>query len=309
MDLSIVIPCYNEEQNVPLMYQRLTAVLQKLKLEYEIIFVDDASTDNTFKEAAKLNGKDARVKVIQFRKNSRKAAAIMAGLKMSQGKRILTMDGDLQDEPNEVPNFLSAMDKTQEDIIVGWKFHRQDPWHKIIPSRIFNWLVRKLTRIKIHDSDCNYRLMTRQLADELDVYGGLFRYIPSIANSMGFKVGEIKVKHNERMYGVSKWGLGRIVKGSLDLVTVKFLIDYKNSPLYLFGVLGAVMFAFGFISGIYLLYEKFALHLSIAGRPLLLLVLLLLILGMQFLSLGLIAEFIRAEPRKQTSSQIKQVLQ
>jgi len=307
-DLSIVIPCYNEFENIPLMHKRLTQVLAKLNINYEIIFVDDASTDQSFAAMKKLHEKDPHVKLIQFRKNSKKASAIMAGLRLSSGDKILTMDGDLQDEPNEISNFLNAMQTQKLDLVVGWKHERKDPWHKTIPSKIFNFLVRKLTRIKLHDSDCNFRLMTKELAEQLDVYGGLFRYIPSIAVSMGFKIGEIKVKHNPRMFGVSKWGASRIIKGALDLLTVKFLIDYKNSPLYFFGVLGLVLFGLGFISGLLLIWEKFFLGLAIAGRPLLFLTVLLILLGVQFLFFGLLAELMRADPRRPASYQIKTVL-
>lgn len=308
VDLSIIIPCYNEVENVPLMHKRLTQVLSKLGIDYELIFVDDASTDSSFSTMQKLHEKDKHVKVIQFRKNSKKAFAIMAGLRLASGRMLLTMDGDLQDEPTEIPHFIDALKQQHLDLVVGWKHERKDPWHKTIPSKIFNFLVRKLTRITIHDSDCNFRLMTRELAEQLDVYGGLFRYIPSIANSMGFKIGEIKVKHNPRMFGKSKWGTGRIIKGALDLLTVKFLIDYKNSPLYFFGVLGLILFLLGCVAGVLLLWEKFLLGLAIAGRPLLFLTVLLILLGVQFLFFGLLAELMRSDPRKPTNFQIKTVI-
>jgi len=310
VELSIIIPAYNEEDNVTLLYQELKKVLDKQNTSYEMIFVDDGSTDQTFSRLQKLHHLDRKIKVIRFRRNFQKAAALMAGFTLASGNFILTMDADLQDEPKEIPRFLETIKQNPHlDLVVGWKYKRHDPWHKKIPSRIFNSLVRKLTGIRIHDSDCNFRLMRREVIESIDLYGGLYRYIPSLAHSKGFRVGEIKVTHNPRKFGKSKFGAGRLIKGALDLLTIKFLIDYKKSPLYLFGTIGVVTFGLGFLSGLYLLLLKIITGAAIGQRPLLLLSVLLLIMGIQFLSFGLVAEMIQAgEKRKTPPYQIRTIL-
>lgn len=304
-DLSIVIPAYNEEGNVAELYRQIIESCKRIKESFEIIFIDDGSIDGTFAELKRIHSKDKKVKVISFQRNFHKAAALMAGFKASKGAFILTMDADLQDDPSEIPNFFRAMKENSKlDLIVGWKYFRKDSWHKRFASKIFNFFVRKLTNIKVHDADCNFRLMKKKLVDSLDVYGGLYRYIPSIAHSLGFGVGEIKVVHHPRFSGKSKFGIGRLIKGALDLLTIKFLITYRRSPLYFFGSIGLILSGAGSIAAIYLAYIRLFLGQEIGQRPLLLLSALLIIVGIQFLSLGLIAELVQADSQKKSTQYI-----
>ena len=292
MDISIVIPAMNEEGNVGPLYKKIVSALRPVTKRFEIIYVDDGSTDSTPEKVIALRRKDSRVHLIQFSRNFGKASALSAGLEASNGKFIVTMDADLQDDPEEIPRMLEKL-KHGYDLVVGWKYKRQDPFlTKILPSKIFNFLIRVLHGVKIHDSDCNFRMMRKEVAKDLLFYGGLFRYIPSLAYWNGYKVTEIPVIHHKRFSGKSKWGAGRLLKGSLDMLTVTFLIKYKSSPLYFFGASGLVLFFLGFLGGLNLLYSKYIKGQLIAGRPLLLLTILLIILGAQFIFFGLLGEML-----------------
>ena len=290
-ELSIVIPVMNEEKNVGPLHRRLTEVIRPLKLDYEILFVDDGSTDHTFDELKLVHAKDKRVKVIQFRKNFEKAVALIVGLKEAKGDYIITMDGDLQDNPDEVPRLIEKIKHDNLDLVVGWKYKRKDPMAKIIASRLFNGLVRMMTKARIHDVDCNFRIMKKEVAEEINFYGGLYRYIPVLAQAKGFKVGEIKVEHQERKFGKSKYGFGRLFKGFLDLFTMKFITTYTKRPMHLFGSLGILFTGAGTLISLYLL-ALWLQHNIIGNRPLLLLGILLIVLGIQFFSLGLLGELI-----------------
>jgi glycosyltransferase involved in cell wall biosynthesis len=301
VELSLVIPAFNEEKNVSLLYEKLKPILDKLNRSYEIIYVDDGSTDQTFSMLEQLHQKDQNVKVIQFRRNFQKAAALSAGFFRAKGSIIITMDADLQDNPDEIPKFLDQINNGS-DLVVGWKYKRKDSWTKTVPSKIFNILVRSLTGIKIHDSDCNFRAMKADVIKDMNIYSGLYRYIPSIASSHGAKIDEIKVVHHSRKFGKSKYGFGRLFKGVFDLLTVKFLLSYAKRPLHFFGGIGTFLFFVGFVLGFYLLYLKYFLNLLIGSRPLLILSLLFIILGAQFISIGLIGEMITSnsyQPEKQ----------
>ena len=308
IELSIIIPAYNEAKNVTLLKNRLTIVLDKIdKKNHEIIFIDDGSKDKTYQELKELHKKDKKVKIIRFKRNFGKAAALSAGFELAKGKLILTMDADLQDDPREIPRLLNKLGKGY-DLVVGWKYKRKDPYiTKVIPSKIFNFLVRKLTKIKLHDSDCNFRLMKKEVLDNLAIYGGLYRYIPSLTASKGYRIGEIKVRHNPRKHGKSKFGFTRLFKGTFDLITIKYLISYSQSPLYFFGGIGLFFESIGFILGLYLLHVKLILKELIGTRPLLFLVILLIILGIQLISLGLIAEMI-VHTHKKSNYLIKNTL-
>jgi glycosyltransferase involved in cell wall biosynthesis len=289
--LSVIIPAYNEDRNIAAIYRELAGVLKQISKGYEIIFVDDGSVDNTLEELKKLRKSDKKVKIISFTKNFKKASALAVGLKSASGKFVVTMDADLQDDPAEIPKLLKKMDQGF-DMVVGWKYPRKDSLTKIISSKIFNTLVRTLTKLKIHDCDSNFRIMKKEVIPYLDLYSGLYRYIPVIAYRKGFNVGEIKVKHKPRLHGKSKYGITRLYTGFLDLVTIKFLLEYNKRPLHFFGGLGSILLSLGLISGLYLLYIKFILDELIGQRPLLVLTILLLFLGMQFISIGLIGEMI-----------------
>lgn len=297
LDLSVVIPVYNEEKNVKILYNHLIKILDSIKLSSEIIFVDDGSTDNTTSILRQLAAKDKGLVVLSFQKNFQKAAALTAGFDCARGQYILTMDGDLQDNPDEIPRFLHKI-KSGYDMIVGWKARRKDPFTKVIMSKLFNGLIRLLFHIKIHDNDCNFRLFRSQITQHLHIYGGLYRYIPVIAYAKGFKIGELKVHHLHRRYGKSKYGYKRIFRGGLDLITIKFLTSYYSSPLHFFGYLGGGISFIGLVLGIYLTILQQIYHQAIGNRPLLFLSMLLIIVGIQLISLGLIGEMIVSTTNK-----------
>jgi glycosyltransferase involved in cell wall biosynthesis len=294
--LSVVIPVYNEEGNIRQLYSELSAVLGGVVKagnaeSYEIIFVDDGSTDKSFDIIKEIHQKDPNVKALQFRRNFGKSAALSAGFEKAKGDIIFTMDGDLQDDPKEIPNFLKKLDDGY-DLVVGWKYKRRDPQTKRVPSKIFNTLTAYLTNVKIHDMNCCFKAYRREAIKNVNLYGELHRYIPALVYWRGYKVSEIKVNHRPRMHGKSKYGPMRLVKGFLDLLTVKFLISYSTRPLHLFGILGLLSTFAGLIIGLYLLYIKFFLNELIGERPLLFAAMLLIIVGLQMVSMGLLGEMI-----------------
>ena len=297
MELSIVIPAYNEEENVTEIYNSLSDVAKKSGKTYEIIFVNDGSTDNTLAKLKKLRGIDKKIKIISFTKNFKKASALAAGLKAASGKFIVTMDADMQDDPYEIPKLLEKMEEGY-DMVIGWKYPRKDPLSKVLASRIFNLLVRIVTGLKIHDCDSNFRAMKKEVIPHLELYSGLYRYIPVIAHQKGFKLSEVKVKHQSRMHGKSKYSITRLYTGFFDLITIKFLLEYNKRPLHFFGSIGSLFLSSGLMAGIYLLYLKYILGNTIGQRPLLILTILLIFLGMQLISIGLIGEMIANSSQK-----------
>ena len=290
-ELSIVIPVLNEEKNIPILVDRIKGVMSGVDSNYEIIFVDDGSTDGTFNVLKSLYEKNIVHKVIEFRRNFGKSAALSAGFKYVEGNIIITMDGDLQDDPVEIPNFIEKVNEGY-DLVVGWKFNRKDPLSKTIPSKIFNKLTSALTGLEIHDFNCGFKAYKKDIVKNLKIYGELHRYIPVLAHWMGYHVCEIKVKHHARKYGKTKYGISRLIKGFLDLITITFLTQYTKRPLHLFGAIGLLSTFVSFILGLYLLYIKYGLGLKIGDRPLLLLVILLAVLGIQLISIGLLGEMI-----------------
>jgi len=287
---SIIIPVHNEAENIIPLYSRLAPVLDKLPLKSEVIFVDDGSTDNTFETVQSLCKKDPRVRGIRFLRNFKKSAAYMAGFRASRGEIIITIDGDLQDDPEEIPRFIEAINKY--DLVVGWKFKRKDPLMRRMTSKMFNFLNSKFFGLKLHDCDCGFRAMKSKVAKELNLYGDLYRYIPVLVSSLGYTVGEIKVKHHERRVGKSRYGTKRLLTGSFDILTVKYMVDSNERPLHLFGGLGLAFSLLGFIVCFYLLLLKILYGAIIMDRPLLLLGILLIILGIQFIMLGFIGDMI-----------------
>jgi len=290
MDISIIIPVYNEEANIIPLYKELKQAMDKIRKEYEVIFVDDGSNDGTFERLSEINRTDRNVRVIQFTKNFQKAAALTAGFKEAKGEAIVTIDGDLQDDPNEIKKILDEIKNC--DLVVGWRYNRADKFTKKIASSIFNRLVKFTTGIKIHDSDCNLRAIKDYVAKDLNIYGGLYRYIPIIAHNKGYVVKEVKVNHRKRLYGKSKYGAKRLFGGVLDLITIKFLISYTKKPMHLFGYFGFISTFIGSLFGLYLLIIKYVYNNPIANRPLLFLSILLVLVGVQFFSIGLIGEMI-----------------
>ncbi len=290
-DISIIIPVWNEEDNIKPLHKALNQVMRKTNKYYEIIFIDDGSTDNTAKAIKSLGRKDRHIHLISFRRNFGKSAALLAGFEKAKGKFIITMDGDMQDDPNEIPNFIRKMNEGY-DMVVGWRFKRQDSVTKRLASKFFNRLAACITGLNIHDSNCCFKMLTRDVVKEMKMYGELHRYIPALAHWRGFRVTEIKVQHHPRVYGKSKYGVGRLVKGMLDLITIKFLNSYGKRPMHIFGSLGIISLLAGLIINLYLFYIRIFLFEPIGHRPLLILGVLLMVLGVQFISIGLLGEMI-----------------
>jgi len=257
MDISVVIPVWNEEENIRPLHRQLSSVMNKTKKNYEIIFVDDGSTDQTRKAIESLMKKDRRLKLVKFRRHSGKSDALSAGFEKAAGRYIITMDGDLQDDPREIPNFIRKINQGY-DMVVGWKFKRHDPITKRLPSRFFNWLTARISGLPIHDSNCGFKMFRREAAEDISLYGELHRYIPALAHWQGYRVTEIKVEHHPRAFGKSKYGISRLVKGMLDLVTIKFLDTYGKRPMHLFGSLGIFSLTAGFLVNLYLVFDKLA---------------------------------------------------
>jgi len=290
-DLSIIIPINNEEGNIGPLHQKLFEQLQRVQRNYEIIIVDDGSTDSTFEKITQLHMQDPYIKIIKFRKNFGKSTALNVAFHYAKGQIIITMDGDLQDEPEEIPRFISKIDEGY-DLVCGWKYPRRDPITKTLPSRIFNGIICFITGLDLHDFNCGFKAFRKRALEDLHLYGEMHRYIPALINWNGYKITEIKIMHHARSSGKSKYGVSRLVKGLLDLITVKFLIDYSSRPLHAFGLPGIVSLSVGLIIGIYLLLLKYVDNVLIGDRPLLLLSVLLILIGIQFISLGLIGEML-----------------
>ncbi len=290
MDVSIVIPMLNEEESLPELTERIHAQVTAMHLEHEIIFVDDGSTDRSFETLVRLKEKYPAIKIIRFRRNFGKSAALCVGFEKAAGTYVITMDADLQDDPAEIPNLIAELEKGF-DLVSGWKKKRHDPISKTIPSKLFNLTTQKLTGIKIHDFNCGLKAYRSEVIKAIPVYGELHRYLPVLAHWQGFKVGEIVVKHHERKFGVSKFGIRRFFSGFFDLLTVLFITRYRQKPLHLFGFFGL---AFGFAGIAILTYLSILWFqgIGIGHRPLLFLGVLLVIVGAQSFSLGLIGEMI-----------------
>jgi len=289
-ELSVIVPLFNEEKSLSSLYSELKSALKSFGKSYEIVFVDDGSRDNSWSVLESLHAADKEIRGIQFRKNSGKAAALSAGFKYAQGKVIVTMDADLQDDSGEIPKFIKKLDEGY-DLVSGWRFKRQDPISKTLPSKIFNYLTSMLSGVKIHDFNCGFKAYRKEVVKDIQLYGELHRYIPVLAHWRGYEVGEIKVRHHPRAHGKSRYGTTRLFKGFTDLLTVMFLTRYMKKPLHLFGAIGLLLFLLGFIVNIYFAVLWF-LGQGIWGRPLLLLGILLMLIGFQVISTGLIGEII-----------------
>jgi glycosyltransferase involved in cell wall biosynthesis len=293
--ISVVVPVMNEEQNVRLLFEKLSAQLDQLEKSYEIVFVDDGSTDKTFVELRKLHDENPGVvKVIRFRRNFGKTPALVAGFARSRGEVVFTMDGDLQDDPEEMPNFLAKLDEGY-DLVTGWKFPRLDPLSKTFPSRIFNRMVGTLTGMHLHDINNGFKAYRREVIEDphLKLYGEFHRFVPVMAHWRGFRVAEIKVRHHPRKFGVSKFGARRFARGLVDLLNVLFLTSFLRTPLRLFGPLGAWTFFFGVLVEIFVLIRKIFFNQQIHDQPILFVGIILMIFGIQFILTGLQSEMIR----------------
>ncbi|MDQ3167306.1 MAG: glycosyltransferase family 2 protein [Chloroflexota bacterium] len=289
--LSVVIPCQNEEGNLRELYRQLVAALTPLGLPFEVIVIDDGSTDGTWAVVEALHAEDDRVRGIRHRRNFGKAEGLANGFAVARGDVIITMDGDIQDDPVEIPNFLAKIDEGF-DLVSGWKQRRQDPMGKTLPSRFFNRTVRAVSGVPLHDFNCGFKAYRQEVTRSLRLYGELHRFTPVLAAADGFSIAEVPVKHNPRTWGRSKYGWSRLVKGFLDLLTVTFLTQYRQRPMHLLGLPGLVALALGVVIGLYLSAEKVIFGTTIGQRPLLLLAVLLVVIGAQFFGLGLIGELL-----------------
>ena len=298
--LSFVIPAYNEQDSLLQLHQEIVSVAADNSYDFEIVFVDDGSTDDTWKIIESLSTANENVKAIMLRGNYGKAAALRAGAKMSTGDFIITMDADLQDDPAEVPKMLAAL-TDDFDLVSGWKEVRNDPVNKTMPSKVFNWLVGLLTGVRLHDHNCGFKVYRREIFDEVKLYGEMHRFVPVLAPAKGFRVTEIPVNHRARQHGVSKYGLKRLPKGFLDLLTVSFLTGFNQRPLHLLGMFGLGTFSVGafgmFAMAIYWILRMVAYPewTPLHQRPVVLYSVGLLILGTQLLSMGFLAELIVAK--------------
>jgi glycosyltransferase involved in cell wall biosynthesis len=290
MDISVVVPLYNEEESLKELHQQLRTALSRVSNRYEIIFIDDGSTDRSFEALRSLKRFDNRVKIIRFRRNYGKSAALSVGFQQAQGNIVITMDADLQDDPAEIPSLVKRINEGF-DLVSGWKKKRRDPITKTIPSRFFNFITSMMTGIKIHDFNCGLKAYKKDVVKTVKVYGELHRYVPVLAHWEGFKIGEMVVNHRPRKYGKTKFGLGRFWKGFLDLLTALFTTRYFRRPLHLFGFWGMVFSVAGLLVDGWLVVEWF-MGQSLSNRPLFLGGILLIIVGIQFISIGLLGEMI-----------------
>ncbi len=291
LDLSVVIPLFNEEESLRELHAQLSDTLSGSNNRYELLFVDDGSTDGSFQNLRDLKRRDQRIKIIRLRRNYGKSAALSAGFEHARGAIVITMDADLQDDPSEIP---ALVQKIQEghDLISGWKKVRYDPITKTIPSRFFNFVTSRLTGIKLHDFNCGLKAYRNEVVKSVRVYGELHRYVPVLAKWEGFTIGEMVVKHRARKYGTTKFGVGRFWKGFLDLLTVLFTTRYIGRPLHLFGFWGLVALLAGIGVDAWLVVEWFLGETALGNRPLFLGGILLIIVGIQMISIGLLGEMI-----------------
>ena len=304
--LSIVIPVYNEQESLETLHRELSEVAVAEGYQLDVIFVDDGSTDASWQQIEKLAAGDGRVRGIRFRRNFGKAAALSAGFAQARGELVMTLDADLQDDPHEIPRFLAKMEQGL-DVVSGWKKVRHDPWHKVGPSRVFNWMVSKLTGVNLHDHNCGMKCYRREIFDEVRLYGELHRFVPVLAAARGYRVGELAVQHRRRQFGRSKYGVTRIIKGFLDLLTVKFLTGFGQRPQHVLGTLGLGSFLLGLFGLTYLavrwICSRLPLIAALLGwqkyhlseHPTLALYsVALLLLGGQLMSVGFVAELLIA---------------
>lgn len=308
--LSIVIPCHNEEGNLVELHRLLLASLEPLGKPFEVIMIDDGSTDGTWTTIAQLHEKDSRVLGIRHRRNFGKAEALANGFAVARGDVVVTMDGDIQDDPAELPRFLDMLEQGY-DLVSGWKQRRQDPFGKTFPSKVFNGTVRLVSGVPLHDFNCGFKAYRRDVTRSLRLYGELHRFTPVLAAAEGFSVGELPVKHHARKWGRSKYGWSRLVKGFLDLLTVVFLTQYRQRPMHLLGLPGLLALALGVSIGVVLSLQKIIAGITLGQRPLLLLAVLLVVIGTQFFGLGLIGEFLAHgsnAPRDELRPLVRQTL-
>ena len=289
---SIVIPIYNEEQNIPQIIAEMNEVLTRFDSSYEIIFVDDGSVDKSFQVLNGFARDNKRIRIIQFSRNFGQTSALYAGIKHARGEYVVTMDGDLQNDPHDIPMLYGKL-QNGYDIVCGWRKHRKDPFlKKKLPSFFANKLISIVTGLHLHDYGCTLKIFKREYIEQIKLYGEMHRFIPALGHNLGARIAEVVVNHRERKYGKSNYGLTRIIKVTLDLFTVTFMRSFLSSPIYFFGGLGFVSCCLGILFAIITLLQKYLMHVKAHRNPLLLLAIFLFIIGVQFIVLGILAEII-----------------
>ncbi len=296
LEVSVVIPLRDEEESLKELHQQLRSTLSRMNVRYELLFIDDGSSDKSFQVLRDLKRVDHRIRIVRFRRNFGKSAALAVGFEKAQGKYVITMDADLQDDPAEIPALIKKLDEGY-DMISGWKKVRRDPITKTIPSKFFNFVTRVLSGIKIHDFNCGLKAYRNEVVKSISVYGELHRYVPVLAKNEGFKIGEMVVQHRPRKFGKTKFGFGRFWKGFLDLMTVLFTTRYFRRPLHLFGLWGIIASLIGIAIDGWLVIEWAQGKTALSNRPLFLGGVLLIIVGVQFVSIGLLGEMISKSKR------------
>lgn len=301
VNISIVVPAYNEEESIPELCQWIVRVMEEAELTYEVLFIDDGSSDGTWKEIIKANLMNPAFKGIKFNRNFGKSAALHTGFKASKGEVVITMDADLQDSPDEIPYLFKMITEDGYDLISGWKKKRHDPISKTIPSKFFNYVTRVMSGIKLHDFNCGLKAYKSIVVKNISVYGEMHRYIPVIAKWAGFsKIGEKVVEHRERKFGITKFGWERFVKGFLDLLSIMFVGKFRRNPMHFFGSLGIISFLFGFAFTAKIFYDKIdslfiskiPLKREITDQPIFYLALVAVVIGVQLFLTGYLAEMV-----------------
>lgn len=299
MDISVIIPLFNEEESIQELSDWIVRIMKAHSFSYEIIFVDDGSTDDSWKKIESISGNNGCVRGIKFRRNYGKSAALNSGFEIAKGDIIITMDADMQDSPDEIPPLYHMIRDDGYDLVSGWKKKRRDPFSKTIPSRFFNWTTKKMSGIKLHDFNCGLKAYKKEVIKNIEVYGEMHRYIPVIAKWAGFtKIGEMVVQHQARKYGKTKFGIERFINGFLDLLSISFVSKFGKKPMHLFGLLGTIMFIIGFFGSLWLGIEKLY-YLNhgikaplIADQPLFYIALATMIIGTQLFLAGFLGEII-----------------
>lgn len=290
LDLSVIAPIYNEEESIPVLVEQMHAALDHQSLKFELILVDDGSSDRSYPVLKEFALRDPAITVVRLRRNFGQTAALQAGLDIARGKIVVLMDADLQNDPNDIPLMMKKLAEGY-DLVAGWRADRKDPFlNRRLPSMIANRIISMTTKVRLHDYGCTLKAMTREVAKELRLYGEMHRFIPAIANWIGVRVVEMKVNHRARQYGTTKYGIGRTLRVVLDLITVRFMQSYLVRPMQVFGLAGFVTGAMGFALCAWLAVQKLVWNVEIGNRPLLMLGVLLIVVGVQLVSLGLVAD-------------------
>lgn len=288
--ISVVVPFYNEEDNIEPLYEQLTSVLSSSSYDFEIVFVDDGSTDKTFENMLKVHEKDDRIRLIKFRMNFGQSAALKASFDQAKGDIVISMDGDLQNDPADIPILLEIIENEDYDVVCGWRAERKDAISKKAFSKVANFVRRNITGDFIHDSGCTFRAYRSECVKDLDLYGETHRYIPAMLLWKGYRIGEVKVKHHQRKYGVTKYNWRRIAKGFLDLIVISFWQKFSVRPMHVFGGMGLLLSVSGSLLGGYMGFERLLFGRALSDRPLFLLAILMMIIGVQFVVSGILAD-------------------